>query len=65
MPTAWTTDVIYSLHVLFFALVLAFYVHACVHLAKQIFDFSYQVSNSTVKLTLARNAKIVLVYKFV
>ena len=51
MPTAWITDVIYSLHVLLFALVLAFYVHACAHLVKQIFDFSYQVSNSTVKLT--------------
>ena len=65
MPTAGTTDVIYSLHVLLFALVLAFYVHACVHLVKQIFDFSYWVSNSTVKLTLARNAELVLVYKFV
>ena len=49
MPTAWTTDVIYSLHVLLFALVLAVYVHACVYLVKRIFDFSYQVSNSTVK----------------
>ena len=65
MSTAWTTDVIYSLYVLLFALVLAVYVHACVHLVKLIFDFSYQVSNSTVKLTLARNAQIVLVYKFV
>ena len=41
MPTAWTTDVIYSLHVLLFALVLAVYVHAYVHLVKLIFDFSY------------------------
>ena len=64
MPTAGTTDAIYRLHVLLFALVLVFYVRACVHSAKQIFDFSYQVSNSTVKLTLARNAQIVLVYKF-
>ena len=51
MPTAGTIDAICSLRVLLFALVLAFYAHACVHLMKQIFDFSYQVSNSTVKLT--------------
>ena len=51
MPTAGITDAICSLHVLLFALVLAFYVHACAHLVKQIFDFSYQVSNSAVKLT--------------
>ena len=44
MPTAWTTDVIYSLHVLLFALVLVFYVRACVHSVKQIFDFSYLVT---------------------
>ena len=35
---------IYSLHVLLFALVLAVYVHAYVHLVKLIFDFSYLVT---------------------
>ena len=64
MPTAGTADAICSLLVRFFALVLAVYVHACVHLVKRIFDFSYQVNNSTVKLTFAWNAQIVLVYKF-